>query len=282
MSDNSNIQNCERQINEAVCIDTKRIYDSCVSKDCLEDLRVTFCSKDQAIIDEATSIKCCCCEVKAVSIDVDDVPFNKGFYSVSIKFCFKLKLEAYCSQYKPPIVVTGYTTFEKKCVLYGGEGSAKIFTSTPSESSSDSCGNCGMRNSYPQLPVFTNPIAKLQTVDPIVLECSLIATKDCHQPMDTSLPAFIIETENCGYPEKTTNAVIVTLGLFSIIQLERDVQMLIPAYDYCIPDKECCCSTQNPCETFQKIDFPIDEFFPTGKENVGGCNCSDCDQNDTK
>ncbi len=32
----------ERQINEAVCIDTKRIYDSCVSKDCLEDLRVTF------------------------------------------------------------------------------------------------------------------------------------------------------------------------------------------------------------------------------------------------
>ena len=32
----------EKRINEAVCIDTKRIYDSCVSKDCLEDLRVTF------------------------------------------------------------------------------------------------------------------------------------------------------------------------------------------------------------------------------------------------
>lgn len=25
----------EKRINEAVCIDTKRIYDSCVSKDCL-------------------------------------------------------------------------------------------------------------------------------------------------------------------------------------------------------------------------------------------------------
>lgn len=45
MPDNPIIKNCNRQISEAVCIDTKRIYDSCVSKDCLEDLRVTFWCK---------------------------------------------------------------------------------------------------------------------------------------------------------------------------------------------------------------------------------------------
>lgn len=45
MPDNLNLDTGERRINEAVCIDTKRIFDSCVSKDCLEDLRVTFFSK---------------------------------------------------------------------------------------------------------------------------------------------------------------------------------------------------------------------------------------------
>ena len=38
--------------------------------------------------------------------------------------------------------------------------------------------------------------------------------------------------------------------------------MLIPAYDFCIPDKECVTTTDNPCELFRKIDFPTNEFFP--------------------
>lgn len=48
MPDNLNLDTGERRINEAVCIDTKRIFDSCVSKDCLEDLRVTFFQKPKA------------------------------------------------------------------------------------------------------------------------------------------------------------------------------------------------------------------------------------------
>ena len=47
MPNNPIIPAGERRINEAVCIDTKRIYDSCVSKDCLEDLRVTFFGASQ-------------------------------------------------------------------------------------------------------------------------------------------------------------------------------------------------------------------------------------------
>ena len=74
--------------------------------------------------------------------------------------------------------------------------------------------------------------------------------------------------------EKT---VYVTLGLFTIIQLERDVQMLIPAYDFCMPEKECCCDTDDPCEVFKKIKFPVEEFFPprsTDADNSGcGCGC---------
>ena len=81
---NNIIDTGEKRINEAVCIDTKRIYDSCVSKDCLEDLRVTFFSRSQRLIDEAVTVKCRECEVAAVSVDLEEVPFNRGYYSVDL------------------------------------------------------------------------------------------------------------------------------------------------------------------------------------------------------
>ncbi len=86
----------------------------------------------------------------------------------------------------------------------------------------------------------------------------------------------------------------VTLGQFSIIRLERDIQLLMPAYDICMPAKECCCSgpnengcrEQDPCEMFEQFDFPVDEFFPPKREgremdfatrssenSRDGCNC---------
>ena len=56
--------------------------------------------------------------------------------------------------------------------------------------------------------------------------------------------------------------VLVSIGIFTIVQLERDVQMLIPAYDFCMPRKECVASSEDPCELFSSIDFPTSEFFP--------------------
>ena len=37
--------------------------------------------------------------------------------------------------------------------------------------------------------------------------------------------------------------VFVSLGIFSIIKIERHVQLLIPSYDFCIPQKECVGAT---------------------------------------
>ena len=72
--------------------------------------------------------------------------------------------------------------------------------------------------------------------------------------------------------------VFVTIGLFTIVQIERNVQMLIPAYDFCVPEKECIESSNDPCEMFSRIDFPTEEFFPPnisdlGDDNNGGCGC---------
>ncbi|MEG2429651.1 MAG: hypothetical protein RSA99_04635, partial [Oscillospiraceae bacterium] len=54
----------------------------------------------------------------------------------------------------------------------------------------------------------------------------------------------------------------ISIGLFSIVQLERTVQMMIPVYDFCIPEKECVSTTDDPCEMFKKIKFPVNDFFP--------------------
>ena len=70
--------------------------------------------------------------------------------------------------------------------------------------------------------------------------------------------------------------VLVTLGIFTIVQLVRNVQMLVPVYDFCMPSKECCPTSDNPCDLFKKMCFPVDEFFPPkmdDKSNTCGCGC---------
>ena len=259
------IQNSdERRINEAVCIDTRRVYDSCVSKDCLESLRVTFDDASQSIIDNADTIKTRDSDIVAVSIDLDEVPFNRGYFSVDINFYFRLRFDTYSAPGATPQVVYGYANFQKKCILSGSEGNVKIFTSEMSVSELD----------IPEAPQYTNPVAKVQAVDPVVLDTEIVNAHTCHCPCCTSFPESIRNAMNssriCQNGEK---AVLVTLGLFSIIQLSRDVQILVHAYDFCIPERECDCNTQSPCDTFRDIDFPVDEFFPPDRED----GCSSCD-----
>lgn len=257
------IDNSERRINEAVCIDTKRIFDSCVSKDCLEDLRVTFFGNSQRLIDDAVTVKTRDCDITAVSIDVEEVPFNRGYYSVDITFYFKLRFDTYSAPCTTPQVAVGYTSFSKKCILFGSEGNVKIFTSDALNDNLD----------CPEAPQYSNPTAKVQAVDPVVLETNVVDVCDCSIPYVTSFPRSVLNNiGDASILANSARAVLVTLGLFSIVQMERDSQILIPAYDYCIPDRECNCSTQDPCETFRDIEFPVEEFFPSDREDENGCS----------
>lgn len=60
-----------------------------------------------------------------------------------------------------------------------------------------------------------------------------------------------------------TNVVLVTLGIFSVVRVERPVQLLIPACHYCIPEKDSTpCESGDPCSVFGNMPFPLSEFFP--------------------
>ena len=250
-----------RRINEAICVDTARVYDSCADKDCLADLRVYLTEPAQNVIDAATNIRCKGCDVINVYTDVEAVPFNRGYYAVDITFFFAVYLDAFTSPASPPTTVAGLCVFSKKAILYGSEGSVKVFSSEYSEGTDD------------QLPaVSTNPVAKVQVAQPLCLDARLCRCQDCCNNIGDAgngIPQAI--TNFFGGPFRFLDngrAVRVTIGLFSIVQLERSVQMLIPAYDFCMPGKECSNDTETPCDSFRKIRFPVSEFFPPAESNA--------------
>ncbi len=237
---------------EAVCVNASRIYDSCSDKDCLEDLRIFFTNEAQLVIDHATSVKYKDVEVINVAVDVETIPFNKGYYSVDLTYYFLVKVDVYNGPNCAPIRLDGVATFNKKTILYGSEGKISQF-------SSDDLAGCNRTEDG-------SPRAVVQVADPICLGIKLVEYHHGHN-----------ECCNCCFPKHVCNKfegsfehdcepkkiVLISLGVFTIVHLERCVSMLIPSYDYCIPNKECANgSSDDPCDLFRKIKFPVDEFFP--------------------
>ena len=211
-----------------------------------------FTDVTQPIIDSAISVKCKDVEVLTAYLDVEPVPFNKGFYSVDITFFFKVTLSVTCSPSMPAANVVGVAVFSKKVILYGSDGNVKVYSSTDPR-------NCCEHDN-------TNmPKASVHVVDPMCLESKLVEC-GCHRSCDcgVSIPASVcckFDGNFCSC--KPQKVVLITIGLFTIVQLERCVQMMIPAYDYAVPDKESTnATTDDPCEIFKKIKFPINQFFP--------------------
>lgn len=253
---------CNR-VKEAVCIHTDKVYDSCRDKECLEDLRVYLCREGQELIDNALSVKVSSTQVLYVFSDVEPVPFNSGYYTIDIKFFFKVTLDVFCGLMKTKRV-EGLAVYDKKVVLFGSEGKSKIFRSTYRYDELD-----------PQSLMKTNlPQAVVEVVDPISLSAKIVDPKKncsccCNQYDITSAPDFICRCFDDVFAQPDTDKqVYVTIGLFSIVKLERNVQLLIPVYDFCVPQDECVgTSSENPCELFDRIEFPVDEFYPPQKHD---------------
>ncbi len=120
---------CGTDFKEAVCINTSRIYDSCCDKDCLQDMQVYFPESAQAAIDGAVSVRGREVEILDVYIDVEPLPFNRGYYSVDMTFFFGVDVLVTSSPFTAPTEVRGVAVFSKKSILYGSEGNVRVFSS---------------------------------------------------------------------------------------------------------------------------------------------------------
>ena len=258
-------------IREAVCIHTKKIYDSCRDKDCIEDLRVYPTRTSQAVLDRALSVRGGRAELLHAYIDVEPATYNRGFYSVDIRYYYRVTAEAFVGGNRPA-EVSGLAVFGKRVLLFGSEGNAKIFSSRDPAQEECCCGRTNL------------PEAVIEAVDPIVLSlklsdscetvccppCSPCPTPPCGCSAEnelTEIPACISACFDCELTfESNCRRLYVTLGQFSMVRLERDSQLLIPMYDYCMPTRECSGSDEDhdddPCEIFRQIRFPVGEFFP--------------------
>ena len=246
----------ERRIREAVCVHTKKIFDSCRDKDCIEDLRVYLTRSSQEAVDRAVSVKAGCAQLLYAYIDVEPVTFNRGFYSIDMRFFYRVTLQVgtgtpRCTE------AEGLCVFDKRVILFGSEGSAKIFSS---DTVLDDLDIPGCRRS-------NLPTAVVEAVDPIVLDARAEdRCKPCRCDCGlTEIPAFIAQSfdQPLLFDDNGGRRYYVTLGQFSLVRLERDTQLLIPVYDYCIPQTECSGGDQeDPCGLFRNVAFPIGEFFP--------------------
>lgn len=229
-------------IREAVCVHTSKIFDSCKDKDCIEDLRVYPTCSSAPYIEAACSVRPKSAELLYIDVGLEEISFNRGFYTVDAKFFYKIKGVVFPGGQE----VTGLAMFDKRVILFGSEGNAKTFTSNGS--------------------VCAQPVAVVEAVDPLALGMKLTDTCVCGTGDGDccDIPACILSAlgENLA-PELCRKRLYVTLGQFSIIRLERDSNLIIPTYDYCIPCKECeGGSEEDPCTLFSKVRFPVEEFFP--------------------
>ena len=174
---------------------------------------------------------------------------------------------------RPPANLCGVCVFRKRVILFGSEGNVKIFSSEFRED----------RNDPQQMLTRNLPVCKVQVAEPIILSACVVDACDrrkCKCDCDcgcSSIPEGIANNFGGSFvdPEES-KAVYVTLGVFTIVQLIRNVQMLIPVYDFCVPMKDCSVSSgDEPCDLFRKMLFPIDEFFPPQQKDKGKCGCGD-------
>lgn len=215
-------------------------------------------------MERALSVKAGCAELLSAYIDVEPVGFNRGCFTVNIRYFYRITAHA-CVGAARPVEVCGLAVFEKRVVLYGGESGAKVFHTGDNDiQASGGCRENGM------------PEAVVESVDPVVLGIRLVDSCEC-RCCECGLSDIPVGVSNSFDEDLVWSGenrrLYVTLGQFSIVRLERDTHLLIPAYDYCLPEKECTCGgcdcREDPCESFRKVQFPVEEFFPSDQS----CSC---------
>ena len=276
MSDNNQAGTaCDlRGIREAVCVHTDKISDSCLAKDCIEDLQVYLTVPSQQALDCAVSAKARYVELLHVGVHVETVPYSTGYYTVDLTFYYRVIADASAAGGRPT-TVTGLAIFSKRLVMFGGETSARSFSSRSGIS-------CLCKQA---IQAGNVPEAIVEVVDPMILGSRVqeVCNCNCCPPSPPVIPEAILGCfEEQLVLDGESERLLVTIGQFSIARLERSTQLLIPTFDYCIPSKTCknvgSSNTESPCEVFGQIEFPMDAFFPSKADSCipAKDSCTNC------
>ena len=245
---------------ETCCIETGRIFDSCHDRDCYESVRVSLTDCGCDIINRTGNIRAKDASIAWTYIGIDPVRFNRGFYTVNIRFFIKITFEA-CTGGCKPQEFEGVAVLDKHVVLYGGESNVNVFRS--GDTAYDFCHTDEKCESVRNIPE-----AVVEAVDPIILNAAVFE----RAPGNTccccccEIPAQVAAHIDGTITQRDNDSgryLAVSVGIFSVIRLVRPAQLLINATEYAVPDKECITpKEENPCAIFRTMSFPVNEFNP--------------------
>ncbi|MDR1689836.1 MAG: hypothetical protein LBS21_14710 [Clostridiales bacterium] len=236
------------------CIIAPKIYDSCRNQECLSP-------KDLGPARAAEDMDCEGCGViyegeiieppeNAVSVSVEKLrikkieilekapnPFKNGFWDVDIRFGFEYCLTFRDSSGCVNVKAKARSSYSKTVTLFGSSDAETVF-------STDLMVGCPKEDRTMDSSPFIMVDAKA-----VSLSAELKYSRRRR-----------IEGEEFCPPHP--NEVLITIGLFSIIKLFRLVDLSVQSYGFCIPPECEELSPINPCEVFEKLDFPMDMFVP--------------------
>lgn len=279
MPENRNLTNglgCDGK--GTVCIDTYRVLDCCRDRDCFENARVYLSAFGEEILANATNVRTRNAPLLWAYVGVDEVPFNGGFYQITVRYYILIECEA-CLGLGKSQNFAGIAVAEKDVILYGGEGRAVSYSSSPEN---DYCGIGNLDTAG-----NNDPVAYVETVDPVILgskvECACNCGCTCTANEAIDFPDNIRERLDGEIVQSNEGLhLYVSLGIFSVVRIQRPAQLLIQATDYSVPDKECTPATNDddPCSLFRTIAFPVGQFRGTAygetpelRRPHGGCGC---------
>lgn len=81
-------------------------------------------------------MKAGCAELLYAYIDVEPVTFNRGFYTVDVRYFYRITADAFVGAARP-VEISGLAVFDKRVILFGSEGSVKVFSSLGQEKALD-------------------------------------------------------------------------------------------------------------------------------------------------
>ena len=228
-----------------------KLYDVCRSQDCLTPFEIGVPRAAEPIITPSgTTINIGDIIVpptNAASVSIDDLIiksimiisktpncFKKGFWDIDLKYVFEYRLTFRAADGAILETALANSIFNTKLCLFGSE-SCDLFIATDLLP-----GGFGMNQTAPFAQVEAKAIA---------LSADLRFDCCCEGFNDLGRPVMVE----------------VTIGLFSIVKLFRIVDLSVESRGFTIPEECDEISPMDPCEFFEKLDFPMDLFAPPQK-----------------
>jgi len=235
------------------CIIALKVYDSCRNQDCLthEDIgpaRAAECARvgdrqfqEGDVIDppdNAAAVTIDRLRVKKIIIvEKEPNPFKHGFWDIDLKYVFEYRLIFREADGCVIGTVRANSIFNKRLTLFGSAGEDLVVATDLFSDNND----CATFDAEPFVMTEAKAVALMAKI---------------HSRRHRADEAH----HHCEAKE-----VHVTIGLFTIIKLFRLVSLTVESNGFCIPPECEEVSPPNPCEFFERLDFPMDIFTPPVK-----------------